>query len=114
MKYPKVGEKFYWKDENGEISESTCLKINKEIGIEPMYFISLTKNGGGAFVNKSEILNPNSYEIKEFKKELAEDKIKEIIDYISQQEVYNILLDKLNKNGFEEVATSILNILIHE
>ena len=114
MKYPKVGEKFYWKDENGEISESTCLKINKEIGIEPMYFISLTKNGGGAFVNKSEILNPDSYEIKEFKKELAKDKIKEIIDYISQQEVYDALLNKLTKEYDWNEANNILNILIHE
>lgn len=111
MKYPKVGEKFYWKDENGEISESTCLKINKEIGIEPMYFISLTKNGGGAFVNKSEILNPDSYEIKEFKKELAEKKVKEVIDYLNQEEVRRILMAKLiNEYDWLE-ANKILDIL---
>ena len=30
MKYPKVGEKFYWKTKEGEIIESTCFKIEKE------------------------------------------------------------------------------------
>jgi hypothetical protein len=113
MKYPKVGEKFYWKNKDGKIFEDICLKIEAEDipTLETMFFIFLTENGGGSFVSESNIIDSNSIEVINFKKEQLKKKLKEISDYISQKEVYNILLDKLNKNGFEEVATSILDIL---
>ena len=82
MKLPKVGEKFYWKDLDGVIYEDTCLKIGgKDIRtLETMFFIELTKNGGGEFVTESDILDPNSDEVKDFKKEQAAKKVKKIID----------------------------------
>lgn len=116
MKYPKVGETFYWKNQDGEVFENTCLKIEADDipTLETMFFISLTENGGGCFITESDIIDSNSIEVINFKKEQLKKKLKEISDYISQKEVYDILLDKLNKNGFEEVATSILDILSHE
>ena len=113
---PKLGEIFYWIDYEGNICESTCLKIKEEDNpqIATMYFTYLTENGGGVFVTEYDIIDSDSDEVINFKKEQAKKKLKEISNYISQKEVYNILLDKLNKNGFEEVATSILDILSNE
>ena len=47
IKYPKVGEKFYWKDQEGNISEDTCLKIEGDDiqTLETMFFIHISKNG---------------------------------------------------------------------
>ena len=116
MKYPKVGEKFYWKTQEGEIVESTCFKIEEENNpdLETMFFISVTKNGGGTFITESDIISSNSKEVKEFKKELAKKKIKEIIDYLNQDEVYGILFNKLMKHYNWEDSTKILNILTKE
>lgn len=114
MKYPKVGEKFYWKDLDNVIYEETCLKIEEEDNsdLETMFFTKITKNGGGVFVTESDILNPNSKEVKKFKKEQEEKKIKEIIDYIKQDEVRKILMAKLiNEYDWLE-ADKILDILI--
>ena len=113
MKFPKVGEKFYWKNLDGEIFEDTCLKIEgKDIPtLETMFFIELTKNGGGCFVTESDIISSN---FKEVKKKLAKKKIKEIIDYLNQDEVYSILFNKLMKHYNWEDSTKILNILTKE
>lgn len=72
MKYPKVGDPFYWKDEeDGIIHECICKKIEDDPNgvFETMYFLSLTKNGGGAFICESDLLDPNSDEVKTFIKE---------------------------------------------
>ena len=113
MKYPKVDEKFYWKTQEGEIVESTCFKIEEEDNpdLETMFFTHITKNGGGCFVTESDIISSNS---KEVKKELAKKKIKEIIDYLNQDEVYSILFNKLMKHYNWEDSTKILNILTKE
>ena len=80
MIYPKVGEKFYWKNQDGEIFEDTCLKIEADDipTLETMFFISLTENGGGCFITESDIIDSNSDEVKKFKKEQAEKKVKEV------------------------------------
>jgi len=113
MKYPKVGERFYWKNQDGEIFEDTCLKIEGDDipTLETMFFIFLTENGGGGFVSESDIIDSNSIEVINFKKEQAEKKVKEIIDYLNQKEVRKILMAKLiNEYGWLE-ADKILDIL---
>ena len=113
MKYPKVGEKFYWKTQEGEIIENTCFKIEEEDNpdLETMFFISISKNGGGCFVTESDIIGSNSDEVKKFKKEQAEKKVKEVIDYLNQEEVRKILMAKLiNEYDWLE-ANKILDIL---
>ena len=76
------------------------------------YFIELTKNGGGYFVTENDIIDSNSDEVKKFKKEQAEKKVKEIIDYLNQEEVRKILMAKLiNEYDWLE-ADKILDILI--
>lgn len=124
MKYPKVGEKFYWKTQEGEIIESTCFKIEGEDNpdLETMFFIAILKNGGGGFVTESDIIDPNSDEVKNFKKEQAKKKVeefinflkdKEVIDYFNQEEVRKILIAKLiNEYDWLE-ANKILDILIN-
>ena len=114
MKLPKVGEKFYWKDIDNVIYEDICLKIEGEdiSTLETMFFISLTKNGGGCFVTESDIVDSNSDEVKNFKKEQAQKKVKEISDYISQKEVYDVLLNKLTKEYDWNEANRILNVLV--
>ena len=113
MKYPKVGEKFYWKNQDGEIFEDTCLKIEADDipTLETMFFISLTENGGGCFITESDIIDSNSDEVKKFKKEHAEKKVKEVIDYLNNEEVRKILMAKLiNEYDWLE-ANKILDIL---
>lgn len=116
MKYPEVGEIFYWKNSDGEIFEDTCLKIEGEdvSTLETMFFIELSKNGGGCFVCESRILDPNSEEVKNFKQEQAKKKIKEVINYINEDKVYGILFNKLIKHYNWEESTNILNILTNE
>ena len=113
MIYPKVGEKFYWKNQDGEIFEDTCLKIEADDipTLETMFFISLTENGGGCFITESDIIDSNSDEVKKFKKEQAEKKVKEVIDYLNNEEVRKILMAKLiNEYDWLE-ANKILDIL---
>jgi len=113
MKYPKVGEKFYWKNQDGEIFEDICLKIEADDipTLETMFFISLTENGGGCFITESDIIDSNSIEVKKFKKEQAEKKVKEVIDYLNQEDIRKILMAKLiNEYDWLE-ANKILDIL---
>jgi len=116
MKLPKVGEKFYWKDFDDVIYEETCLKIEEEDNsdLETMFFTYVTENGGGEFITEEDILDPDSDEVKNFKKEQAQKKVKEISDYISQKEVYDVLLNKLTKEYDWNKANKILNVLIYE
>ena len=116
MKLPKVGEKFYWKDLDDVIYEEICLKIEEEDNsdLETMFFTYVTENGGGEFITEEDILDPDSDEVKNFKKEQAQKKVKEISDYISQKEVYDVLLNKLTKEYDWNKANKILNVLIYE
>ena len=47
MRYPKVGELFYWKGCDGDIYQDTCFKIVKKPGVMCQYFNYLSENGGG-------------------------------------------------------------------
>ena len=116
MKLPKVGEIFYWKDLDGIIHEEICFKIEEEDNsdLETMFFTYVTENGGGEFITEEDILDPDSDEVKNFKKEQAQKKVKEISDYISQKEVYDVLLNKLTKEYDWNKANKILNVLIYE
>ena len=100
MKFPKVGEKFYWKTQEGEIVESTCFKIEEEDNpdLETMFFTSISKNGGGTFITESDILNPLSEEVQKFKNEIVEVKIKKIANLVLEPEVHNALVKKLTKD----------------
>jgi hypothetical protein len=113
MKYPKVGDKFYWKDEDNDIHEAICMKIEGEDidTLETMFFTYISKDGGGCFITESDIVDSNSDEVKKFKKEHAEKKVKEVIDYLNQEEVRKILMAKLiNEYDWLE-ANKILDIL---
>lgn len=112
--YPQVGEIFYWKDEDGVMHDDICLKIEKdpEGNVETNYFIYLSPNGGGAFVDETCIVNPLSMEIEIYKQKKAKEKIKEISDYLSREEIRSILYDKLRKAYYDEdTCDHILDIL---
>ena len=110
MKLPKVGEKFYWKDLDGIIHEEICLKIEEEDNpdLETMFFTYITENGSGEFVSEEAILDSDSDEVKDFKKEQTEKKIKEISKLILDPEVHDTLVKKLSK---EHEVINIINIL---
>ena len=112
--YPEIGEKFYWVDNDGEIHDNICLKIDKDPdgNIETNYFIYLSPNGGGIFVNESALVDPLDKAIRVYEEKKAKAKVKEISQYLSQEEVRNILYSKLRKNYYDEdTCTHILDIL---
>ena len=91
--YPKIGDTIYWKDQDGEIHEDTCLKIEEEDNpdLETMYFTYLSKNGGGSFITESDIINPLSVEIEIYKKNKFKQRVKEIADLFNQDEFKEII-----------------------
>lgn len=100
MKYPKVGEKFYWIDFENVVHEETCFKIEEENNpdLETMYFTYVNSNGGGAFITESDVLDPNS---------------KEVQDFIKTKN--SVKFDVLKQLGYsDEEVTKILNAFENE
>lgn len=117
IKFPKVGDKFYWKDDDHNIHEATCMKIEGEDvdTLETMFFIYISpKNGGGCFVTESDIVDSNSNEVIEFKKRQAKQKINEIIEYLSQEEIHNMVYSAIRKSYNEDDASDILETLTNK
>lgn len=114
IKFPKVGDIFYWEDGDNNIHEATCMKIEGEDidTLETMFFTYISKTGGGCFVTESDIVDPNSKEVIEFKKKQAKQKVNEIIQYLSQEEIHTIVYSALRKSYSEDEASSILETLI--
>lgn len=114
MKYPKIGEKFYWEGIDGEVYEDICMKIEQKDNpdVETIYFTYISSNGGGTFITEDCLISSSSDKVKKYKEKKAKEKIKEISDYISQNEVKQILFEKLIKHAFtNNEANKILNIL---
>lgn len=112
MKYPKVGDKFYWKTEDGEIVEDVCQKIESNEGCETLYFTYISPNGGGEFLAESDILDPYSKEVKEFIKNQVQEKAKEICKEFENKDLMELFANKLVKDGFGYTwSYDILNTL---
>lgn len=114
IKFPKVGDVFYWEDEDNNIHEAICKKIEGEDidTLETMFFTYISENGGGCFVTESDIVDSNSKEVIEFKKKQAKQKVNEIIQYLSQEEIHTIIYSALRKSYSEDDASNILETLI--
>ena len=118
--YPKVGDKIYWKDQDGEIHEDTCLKIEEEDNhnLETMYFTYLSKNGGGSFITESDIINPLSVEIEIYKKNKFKQRVKEISDLFKQDEFKEIISvaykNRYGEEGGIEMLEKIVDLLGNE
>jgi len=114
IKLPKVGDVFYWEDEDNNIHEAICMKIEGEDidTLETMFFTYISENGGGCFVTESDIVDSNSKEVIEFKKKQAKQKVNEIIQYLSQEEIHTIVYSALRKSYSEDDASNILETLI--
>lgn len=114
-KYPEVGDKFYWKDLEGNINEDICYKIEGEDAdtLETMFFISIYENGG-SFITESAIVDSNSKEVIEFKKRQTKQKVNEIIEYLSQEEIHTIVYSALRKSYNADDASNILEILTNK
>ena len=114
IKFPKVGDIFYWEDGDNNIHEAICMKIEGEDidTLETMFFTYISENGGGCFVTESDIVDSNSKEVIEFKKKQAKQKVNEIIQYLSQEEIHTIVYSALRKSYSEDDASNILEILI--
>lgn len=114
IKFPKVGDIFYWEDGDNNIHEAICMKIEGEDidTLETMFFTYISENGGGYFVTESDIVDSNSKEVIEFKKKQAKQKVNEIIQYLSQEEIHTIVYSALRKSYSEDDASNILETLI--
>ena len=116
VNYPQVGDVIYWKDVDGEMHDDVCLKIEHkdDPDIATMYFISIASNKSGTvstFITEDSIINPLSADIDIYKEKRAKEKIKEISNYIAQEEVKNIIVNKLSKFYSDEQVDQILDIL---
>lgn len=114
--YPKVGDKFYWKDKDNDIHEAICMKIEGEDidTIETMFFTYISNNGGGCFITESDIVDSNSNEVIEFKKRQAKQKVNEFIEYLSQEESHIMVYSALRKSYDENEVSNILEILTNK
>ena len=114
IKFPKVGDIFYWEDEDNNIHEAICMKIEGEDidTLETMFFTYISENGGGCFVTESDIVDSNSEKVIEFKKKQAKQKVNEIIQYLSQEEIHTIVYSALRKSYSEDDTSNILETLI--
>lgn len=116
VNYPQVGDVIYWKDSDGEIHDDVCLKIEHkdDPSIATMYYISIESNRNctfSSFITEDNIINPLSADIDIYKEKRAQEKIKEISKYIAQEEVKNIIINKLSKFYSDEQVDQILDIL---
>ena len=116
IKFPKVGDIFYWKDEDNNIHEEICMKIDGEDvdTLETMFYTYISENGSGCFVTESDIVDSNSKEVIEFKKRQAKQKVNEIIEYLSQEEIHTMVYSALRKSYNEDDASNILEILTNK
>lgn len=58
---PKVSEKFYWEDLQGEIHEETCREIR-----DGLYFCETPDKDHNTFLNEEEILDPDCHKVRRF------------------------------------------------
>ena len=95
MKYPEVNDIFYWQDNNGDIREDVCVKIenNDRDDIETMFYIYISDNGGGIFVNESDIVDPKSDKVKKYLDDKSKATIKIIEDAIKNHEIKSAVID---------------------
>ena len=111
--YPAIGDTFYWKDEDGNIQDDICLKIEHEndLDIETMYFTYISPNGGGYFITESDIINPSTVEVKNYKKEKAKEKILQFIKDLEDNDYRNYISNVLGKIVDKHIINDMLNSL---
>ena len=100
IRYPKVGETFYWIDEEGDIHEETCMKIfeDPEGQIETIYYTYVSENGGGTFISEEDIVDANSEEVEEYRKQHAVEKCEKIKEMMQDKYVRQMVFDMLRKD----------------
>ena len=111
IRYPKVGETFYWIDEEGDIHEETCMKIFEDPKgqIETIYYTYVSENGGGIFINEEDIVDPDSEEVEEYRKQHAVEKFEKIKELMRDDYVRKIIYDMLHSNiDDSKIINSIL------
>ena len=98
IKYPKIGDIFYWKDNDGDVHEAVCMKIEGEDidTLETMFYTYISKNGGGCFVTESDIIDSNSEEVEEFKKAKYKEKINELVNMLKDEDTSSEIIDILS------------------
>jgi len=116
MKYPNVGDVFYWKDKDNNIHEEICMKIEGEDidTLETMFFTYISKSGGGCFVTESDIVDYNSKEVADFKKTKFKNKISELVTMLNDEIFHTMIYSALRKNYDEDTSSEIINILSNE
>ena len=116
VKYPNVGDVFYWKDENNDIHEATCLKIEGEDidTLETMFFTHISKGGGGCFVTESDIVDSNSKEVADFKISNFKNKISELVTMLNDEIFHTMIYSALRKKYDEDTSSEIIDILSNE
>jgi len=111
MKNIKVGDTIYWMDDLGVIYDEICVRISDYPGEETLYYTYETANGGGSFLAESDLLDPDSDEVQEYKKKVFEAKINDMIDNFQIYEIYKAFYDKLCNHFTKDTTEKILDII---
>lgn len=116
LNYPKVGDKMYWEDLEGNIHEDICLKIEEENNpdLETMFFIYLNKTGGGTFITESDLINSNSKKVKVFLDNKRKEKINNVLNSLKDEDIKTELISRLKEYFLEDTTIKIINIITNE
>lgn len=116
LNYPKVGDKIYWEDQEGNIHEDICLKIEEEDNpdLETMFFTYLTENGGGTFIVESDLINSNSKKVKVFLDNRRKEKINNVLNSLKDEDIKTELISRLKEYFLEDTVIKIINIITNE
>lgn len=114
--YPKIGDTIYWKDLDGNMHDDVVVDIEEypqepDCDVETNYFTKRTEHGG-EFIAESDLILPSSPEVDEYKKKKAKELKKEVLEYISRDDVRSILYERLRESLFEDdTCEMILEVL---
>lgn len=113
IRFPKVGDIFYWVDSDGDVHEDTCLKIDYEDreDIEKLFFTHLTPNGGGIFVSESTIISSNDTRVIIYKEAKAKEQANEVANFFNNEKFRSLIYSVLNRHFGENNADEIIEVL---
>ena len=126
MRYPEIGDKFYWKNIDGEIVEETCVDIEyDDFYLEYIYY-TYTEENYREFVGESDLIDPDSEEVRNYIMNnqdsiLNDPDSEEVRNYImnnqdsilKNEKILEAIHEKLRNHFGEQMTKHIIDVLIN-